>query len=100
MNQVKLITCVMQEKLSLDIVKYLQEEQKILTANRYSARGSSFLKYLDVRQMDVLTVVVDAQKADEVFEYLYDKAQLDRPHGGMIFQEALGRSTSYELPKI
>ncbi|MCW8838649.1 MAG: hypothetical protein OQK11_08110 [Thiovulaceae bacterium] len=89
----------MQEKLSLDIVKYLQEEKKILTANTYSARGSTFVEFLDVRQMDVLTVVVDEQKADEVFEYIYYEAKIDRPHGGMIFQELLGRSTSYELPK-
>lgn len=96
----KLITCVMQEKLSLEIVKNLQNEQKILTANTYSARGSTFENEDDAKQMDVLTVVVDAAKADEVFEYLYFEAKVDRPHGGMIFQESLGRSTEYSLPKL
>lgn len=100
MNKYKLITCVMQEKLSIDIIKHLQKEKKILTANTYSARGSTYIERLDIRQMDVLTVVVDEQQADDVFEYLYYEAKINRVHGGMIFQEELGRSTSYELPKL
>jgi len=100
MNGYKLITCVMQEKLSLDIIKHLQNEKKILTANKYSARGSTFENVFDAKQMDVLTVLVDADRAEEVFEYLYFEAQIDRLHGGMVFQEALGRSTEYSLPKL
>ena len=100
MSTYKLITCVMQENLSKPILKYLKDEKKILRANTYSARGSSFVKRLDIRQMDVLTVVVDADMADEVFEYIYYEAKLDRPHGGSIFVEALSRATGYELPKL
>jgi len=96
----KLITCVMQEKLSHDIIKNLQNEKKILTSNTYSARGSTFENEDDAKQMDVLTVLVEKEKAEEVFEYLYYEAQIDRPHGGMIFQEAIGRSTEYSLPKL
>ncbi len=100
MSEYKLITCVMQEKLSHEIIKHLQNEQKILTANIYSARGSTFESMLDAKQMDVLTVLVEAEKAEEIFEYLYYEAQIDRPHGGMVFQEAIGRSTEYSLPKL
>lgn len=100
MDNVKLITCVMKEKLSNGVIEYLKDEMNILTANKFSARGTSFEERLDVRQMDVITVVVNESDAEEVFEYLFYHSQIDRNHGGMIFQEKLGRSTGYELPKL
>ena len=90
----------MAEKLSNDIIRILQEQKNIVTANKFSARGTSFVEHLDVRQMDVLNVVVTEDEADEVFAFLYEQAHIDRPHGGMIFQEKLGRSTLYELPQL
>lgn len=40
-------------------------------------------------------------KADEVFEYLFWAAELDRPHRGMIWQQHLPVSTAYQLdPEI
>ena len=100
MSEMKLITCVMQEKLSQGIIEYLQDEMKILTANKFSARGTSFIDRLESRQMDVITVVVDESRADEVFTYMFEHTQINTPHGGMVFQEKLGRCTAYELPKL
>ncbi len=98
MQNFKLITCVMQERLANDIIKILQDEKNIFTANKFSARGTSITQHLDIRQMDVLTVIIEEEKADELFAFIYQEAQIDRPHGGLIFQEALGRSTLYTLP--
>ena len=100
MSDMKLITCVMKEKLSQGIIEHLQEKMNILTANKFSARGTSFEERLVARQMDVITVVVNELQADEVFQYLFECSEIDTPHAGMIFQEKLGRSTIYELPKL
>ena len=100
MSEKKLITCIIQESLSHEIIEYLHEKKKILTANKFSARGMSFTNHLDVRQMDVLSVVVEESNAKEVFEYIFEKGKINRMHGGMIFQEKLGRSTLYELPNL
>ena len=98
MQSPRLITCVMADKLSNSIIRMLQEERGIVTANKFSAKGTSFIEHLDIRQMDVLTVVVEEDVADEVFELLYEVAEINRPHGGMIFQEKLGRCSDYILP--
>ena len=90
----------MADKLSNDILRTLKDHKEIITANKFNARGTSFMEHLDIRQMDVLTVLVDATKADDLFDFLYHAAQINRPHGGMIFQEKVGRSTDYTLPKL
>lgn len=100
MSEMKLITCVMHEKLSQGVIEYLKDEMNIITANKFSARGTTYIEHLESKQMDVLTVVVDESRAQEVFEYIHEHSQIDRPHGGMIFQERLGRCTSYELPNL
>jgi len=100
MQRFKLITCVMQERLANEIIKMLQDEKKIFTANKFRAKGTSIAQHLDIRQMEVLTVVVEEQRADDIFALIYSEAKIDRPHGGLIFQEALGRSTLYTLPEL
>jgi len=100
MTSPRLITCVMAEKLSNNIIRMLQEKKGIVTANKFSAKGTSLVEHLDIRQMDVLTVVVEESVADEVFELLYETAEINRAHGGMIFQEKLGRCSDYVLPNL
>ena len=53
-----------------------------------------------MRAVNILTVLVDETQADEVFEFLYSELNLDQPHQGMIYQEAVSRSTKYALPRI
>jgi len=100
MQRFKLITCVMQERLANEIIKTLQDEKSIVTANKFRAKGTSIAQHLDIRQMEVLTVVVEEERADDIFAFIYTEAKIDRPHGGLIFQEALSRSTLYTLPKL
>ncbi len=100
MQGVKLITCILDEKLSHPIMEYLHEQKKIIRINKFSARGISYIGHLDVRQMDVISVVVREEEAQEVFEFLFHEGKIDRAHGGMIFQEKLGRCTLYELPNL
>ena len=46
----------------------------------------------------MLPVVVPAEKAGEIFEYIYDLAEIGEPHHGLIFQSDLLCASQYEVP--
>jgi hypothetical protein len=49
---------------------------------------------------EIFTVLVDAKKADDIFYFLFRELELDQPHQGMIYQEAVSKSTNYSLPDL
>ena len=58
---------------------------------RFSRRG----------RKEVLTVVATSQKqADELFEYIYHEAKINRPHGGIIYMAKLSMASIYTLPDL
>jgi len=97
----KLITCITPSKKGLEIIERLKKEKNIITANKSYARGSlnigSKIKYEEV---EVIGVVVKEGEADDVFAFLYEIAEINRPHNGYIFQNVLTRSTEYSLPEV
>jgi hypothetical protein len=100
MKEYKLITCNIFAHKSIDMIKRLKEEKGIVTANKSSARGTSSVSNFIFKEVEVLSVVVEESRADEIFNFLYEELELDKPHRGMIYQNTLGRSSSYELPNI
>lgn len=38
-------------------------------------------------EKEIMIVIVEADRADEIFEYIYHEAEINRPHGGLIFQQ-------------
>jgi len=38
-------------------------------------------------EKEVLTVVVEEAQADDIFEYIYHLADINRPHGGIIYMQ-------------
>ena len=38
--------------------------------------------------------------ADEIFEHVYHKAEINRPHGGLMYMHDLTMSTKYILPDL
>ena len=102
----KLITAVLPKGVAANVLVLLKEEKEIITANINNARGSGKLTPLKYRgigeqtEKEILTIVVDSQNSDEIFDYLYEKAEVNRPHGGLMYVHKLGRSTEYSLPNI
>ena len=102
----KLITAILPKGVSLDVIKKLKEEKNISTANVNYARGTGKLtplKYRDdvvEREKEILTVIVSKENCDEIFEYVYNMADIDKPHGGVMYMYSLGKSTEYSLPDI
>ena len=79
---------------------------KITTANVGNARGVGRLTPLAYRgvgeqtEKEVLTVAVPGPAADEVFEFVYYEADINRPHGGLMYMGALSESTLFTLPDL
>ena len=63
-----------------------------------AARENQQQLVLHRRQIDVLSVVVDAKRADEIFEFLYERGGIgDR--GGFMYQAALPKASVFKLPE-
>ena len=96
----KLITCMLSKTIAKEMILKLKKEKDIITANSTHARGTSSKSAYMMKAVEILTVLVDEIEADEVFEFLYSELKLDQAHQGMIYQEAVSRSTKYTLPEI
>ena len=100
----KLITSFLPHGTGVPIVKLLKEETGICTGNINSSRGtgssagaSDFDNWVEV---DVLDVVVNADRADEIFSFIYEKAGIGEGNHGFMIQQSLMRSTKFSLPDL
>ncbi len=102
----KLITCILPKGLAFPILEKLKDEKGINRANINSGRGMGKITPLAYRgvggqgEKDILKVIVSQNQADEIFYYIYEEADINRPHGGIIYMSQLGMSTPYTLPDI
>lgn len=99
----KLITSFLPKGTGLDLVKALKEETGITTGNVSNSRGtgtssnSTFGEWIEV---DVFDVIVDADRADEIFSFIYNKAGIGEGNHGFIIQSDVARSTKFILPDL
>lgn len=102
----KLISAILPKGISLDVIKKLREEKRISSANVNYARGTGRLTPLkygeDIveREKEILTVVVVEERSEEIFDYIYDVAEINQPHGGVMFMYELEQSTEYVMPDV
>lgn len=102
----KLITAILPKGTSLGVIDKLKNEKSLTTANFIYARGMGKLtpvKYRGVGEQsekEILSVVVESSKADEIFDYIYHVANINRPHGGLIYMQKLMQSTNFVLPEM
>lgn len=64
-------------------------------------RGAGMLSTVAARDMievDVLSVVVPQEQAEETFAFIYRAAEIDRPGNGLLYQTVLSRSAALGLP--
>ena len=48
----------------------------------------------------MLDVVVNADRADEIFNFIYEKAGIAEGNHGFMIQQSLIRSTKFSLPDL
>ena len=100
----KLITSFLPRGTGVPIIKLLKQETGICTGNINSSRGtgssagaSDFDNWVEV---DVLDVVVNADRADEIFNFIYEKAGIGEGKHGFMIQQTLVMSTKFSLPDL
>ena len=100
----KLITSFLPNGTGVPIIKLLKQETGICTGNVSNSRGtgssagaSDFDNWVEV---DVLDVVVNADRADEIFSFIYEKAGIGEGNHGFMIQQSLVGSTKFSLPDL
>jgi len=102
----KLITCILPCGLAFELMEKLKDEKNIITANVNYARGMGKLTPMAHRgvgeqsEKEILQVLVPEERSDEIFEYLYTVADINRPHGGIIYLAKLQAATPFVLPDL
>lgn len=102
----KLITCILPKGIAVGVIKQLKEKYGIISANINNARGVGKITPLIYRgigaqsEKEILTVVVKEELADELFEFIYNEADINRPHGGLMYMNKLPIASIYQLPVV
>ncbi|MCP5011442.1 MAG: hypothetical protein GY942_15790 [Aestuariibacter sp.] len=100
----KLITCILPKGRAMPLLRQLKQELGIVASNINHARGSGRLTPLAYRgigeqtEKEIFSVVIDEERAEEVFTFIFYNAEINRPHGGLVFQSALTVATDYQIP--
>ncbi len=102
----KLITVILPKGRDKELVKKLVRDLGIQSVNVNYARGLGRITPLHHRgvgettEKSIVTVLVDAERADEVFEFIFFEADINQPHGGLMFQQPLLATTAFKLPDL
>jgi hypothetical protein len=102
----KEIFCILPKGVALGVVKRLKEVHRIMSSNISNARGVGKITPLAYRgiagqsEKEILSVIVSGNIADELFEFIYHEADINRPHGGIMYMQALQATTEYSLPEV
>ena len=107
-KSVKLITCVLNsENGEGELLHALYEEKKITRANCIKCRGYASLfdaktvgdELPEPRFARMIEVIVPEAEADEVFDFIYEKAGLGKPGAGVVYMALLMGASCYSLPR-
>ena len=92
----------------ITVVQALKDEKGILTAHQTTCRGIGAVGRREPgrrfrspppRTMRLLTVVVPEEKGDEIFDFVFEKAEVNKPMGGIVFMGPLDGATAFLLPE-
>lgn len=104
--QQKVITVILSKGKAMQIAQALVEEHQLNQVDIHYARGVGRITPLrhrgigETSEKEVLTVCVNAAKAEELFDYIYHKANINQPHGGLMYMQDQKYSTRFLLPDI
>ncbi|HFS85420.1 MAG TPA: hypothetical protein ENK72_02250 [Epsilonproteobacteria bacterium] len=94
----KMICCFVPYGKGTELLKLLKSEKGIITANNIEARGTSLAtRTLGGMQLDTVSLIVEAERADEIFVYIYETMEIAKSHEGMLYQYPLKRASEYSL---
>jgi hypothetical protein len=103
----KLIGCMLLDDGSdVRLLKALRMEKGIIAANSFACRGISAVgskirgrRFPRPESIRTVHVVVPETRASEIFQFIYERAKIDQPGAGLMFQAPLNLFTPYLLPE-
>ena len=102
----KQIVCIVPKGRGRQLVEAMSEELEVYNSNFSHARGVGRSSDVNDRgvgeqqEKDVFAVTVAQDKADEVFEFLFYKAELDKPRNGLIYMQATPKTSIMSVPEL
>lgn len=105
-SQHKVITAILPKGKAKRLVDQLIHDHGINRVNVNHARGLGRFTPLRQRgigettEKEIVTVLVETERSEEIFEFIFFNADINRPHGGLIFQQPIFASTLYNLPEL
>lgn len=91
----KLITAIVRSGDGQALLEKLVDTPGVLSVSHHHARGvgnrRGGRRRIFFNEKDVLLVLVEADRADEVFAWIYRAGHIGKPHVGMIFVERILR---------
>ncbi len=102
----KVITCILPKGRGMPLLKALTQDKQLTSVDIHYARGVGRITPLrhrgigETSEREVLSVAVPAAQADELFEFIYEIAEINRPHGGLMSMHGLSAATEFVLPVL
>jgi hypothetical protein len=99
----KLITCFLPKGKGLEVADLLHHRGGMISCDFTSGRGRGLAQSVSYGrwvEVDILSIIVRAEEAEDIFELIYHEAGIGHFQGGFIFQADLLRSTPFTLPEI
>lgn len=97
----RLVSCLLPQGLGVELQARLFSELGLTRVDVHTARGfigSDPAGLFNRVEKDVLSVVVEAARADEVFEWLYGEGRVAELEGRFLYMTRLESATPFELP--
>jgi hypothetical protein len=104
-ENIRLLTCILYKGGGVNVLKALHA-QGINRTSLWHARGSAIGDPVGKNglptsfEKEIVTAVIPAAQTEEIFDSIFEIADIDRPYGGFFFIEKLKYATAYELQNI
>ncbi|OGA52403.1 MAG: hypothetical protein A3G24_27325 [Betaproteobacteria bacterium RIFCSPLOWO2_12_FULL_62_13] len=100
----RVITCILQASSGIHVLQRLRgigidsafvHHARGVGESGKRRRGASYYA-----EREVVTVLVEAHRAEEIFEFLYSAADIGKPHAGMVFLQKAAHGIPLALPDL
>lgn len=97
LSQYKTITCFLPAGRAQGVLERLRKEMAVPSAYAYHARGAGLATRRDQRspeyvEREMITALVPAERADEIFSFIFYASGIDQPHAGMVLMTSTPRA--------